>query len=91
MTITQITRPPLRLPAAPDAEPIAAVIAAAPDIAENGVMGHGAELATLAELAMSSGHSPVLVDVMLDPEQPGVARTRAFGMLLSRTSHRIPA
>ncbi len=89
MTIDQITRP-VRLPGASDPGPIGTVIAAAPDIAEHGVAGHSAEIATLAGLAASTGQSPVLVDVMLDPEQPGVARTRAFGMLLSRTSNRIP-
>jgi hypothetical protein len=56
-----------------------------------GVAGHGPEIATLAGLATSTGQSPVLVDVMLDPAQPGVARTRAFGMLLSRTSNLIPS
>lgn len=91
MTIDQTTRPSVRLPEAPDLGPIGHVIAAAPDIAEHGVVGHGAEIATLAGLATSTGQSPVLVDVMLDPTQPGVARTRAFGMLLRRTSYRVPA
>jgi hypothetical protein len=91
MTIDHITRPCDSLPGASAPGRIEPVIAAAPDIAEHGVAGHGAELATLAELAAATGQSPVLVDVMLDPAQPGVARTRAFGMLLRRTSYRIPA
>lgn len=90
MTIDQLTRPAVRLPGTPEPGRIGPVIAAAADIAEHGVAEHGAEIATLAELAASAGQSPVLVDVMLDPAQPGVARTRAFGMLLRRTSNRIP-
>lgn len=91
MTTNHSPRRPYDEPRTPAPELLARVIAVAPTIAESGVDAHQAEVVHLADLAESTGQSRVLVDVMLDVAEPGVVRTRAFGMLLSRVVHRDPA
>jgi hypothetical protein len=52
-------------------------------VAAQGVDCDRAAVAQVARRAERLGASSVLTDVVLDPREPGVARQRAFGQLLT--------
>lgn len=52
-------------------------------VAEHGVDVDRAAVSRVVRRAASLGASPVLVDVVIDPFEPPVARQRAFGALLA--------
>jgi hypothetical protein len=59
-------------------------------IDRHGMAAVDTAIADIVQAASHTGANPVLVSVLADPAQPGVARARAFGMLamhLARHGH----
>ena len=73
-------------------EPLAVDLSTlAADLASGGLGGHDADLHAVVRAARARGVSPVLVDILADPDQPDVARLPAFGRIASSLSFRPPA
>jgi ABC-type sugar transport system substrate-binding protein len=59
----------------------------ASDLASNGFAGHDAAVRDVVRSARAYGIPSVLVDVLVDPREPEVARQRAFGMIASALAY----
>jgi hypothetical protein len=54
------------------------------ELEAHGFVGHDTAINSLSRSARAAGLSPVLIDVLGDPQAPEVARLRAFGTIASR-------
>jgi len=58
------------------------------DLASDGFVGHEADVRQVVRTARQEGVSPVLVGVLADPQEPAVARLRAFGRVAAAIDER---
>ena len=62
----------------------------AEDLVSDGFVGHEAAVRQAVRSARMAGVSAVLTGVLADPQEPAVARLRAFGMVAAALANATP-